>query len=252
MTRHVVGADVSAIPALADTLVALVEAHGTLYEWAAEQPQPRALRGRAPVYVAALPETRTLVVVRHAWHGGLLAPLTGDRFRGTRRADREFATSLRLRSLGIPTTDVLGFASYHAAFGLRRVDVVSRFVPDAFDLGTIAAGLVPDIDRDDALAATHGLLARLAMARVRHPDLNVKNVLLRREVGGSLTAMIIDVDVVRWDSAHTPAHVMRDNVTRLIRSMRKWRTQFGCDLSEDVVETFARDATAMALTETIT
>src|SRR6187397_349615 len=79
-TRQLDGADVTAHAALLDELASLVETHGTLYDWAAQQPQPRALKGRAPVYVASLPSQRETVVVRHAWHGGLLAPVTGDRF----------------------------------------------------------------------------------------------------------------------------------------------------------------------------
>src|SRR5512132_1118280 len=61
-------------------------AGGTLHEWAARQPGARALVGRDTVYAVELPATTadggpgTRVVVRHARHGGLLAPLTGDRF----------------------------------------------------------------------------------------------------------------------------------------------------------------------------
>ena len=248
-TRRLRRGDVSAVPTLVDTLATLIDAHGTLYEWAADQPQPRALRGRAPVYVAALPDAQGLVVVRHAWHGGLLAPITGDRFRGTSRAAREFITSATLRAIGIPTTDVLGFATYRAGFGFHRVDVVSRFVADAFDLGMIVAGLVPAVGCDEALAATQALLVRLAAAGVVHPDLNVKNVLLTRGSADALTAMIIDVDVVKIDTGLSPADTMHANVARLSRSMRKWRARFGCDITDATVEQFAR--TTLASTTSI-
>ncbi len=248
-TRFLKRAEVSAVPTLVDTLATLIDAHGTLYDWAADQPQPRALRGRAPVFVAALPDSRGLVVIRHAWHGGLLAPITGDRFRGTSRAAREFITSATLRAIGIPTTDVLGFATYRAGFGFRRVDVISRFVADAFDLGMIVAGLVPAVGCNEALAATHTLLVRLAAAGVVHPDLNVKNVLLTRGSAGDLTAMMIDVDVVRLHTGLTPADTMHANVARLSRSIRKWRARFGCDITDATVEQFAR--TALASTSSI-
>ena len=107
-----------------------------------------------------------------------------------------------------------------------------------------AAGLVPDIDRDDALSATRTLLQRLATAGVVHPDLNVKNVLLMREARGALTAMIIDVDVVHRDATRAPADTMQANVARLLRSMRKWRSHFGCDVTEELLERFSRDALA--------
>lgn len=243
VTHRITGADVTAPVAIANTLVEIVQEFGTLYDWAAGQPQPRALRGRAPVYVAALPNVKETVVVRHAWHGGLLAPITSDRFVRPTRAPLEQHMSARLRDAGIPTTVVLGYARYDIFSELCRVDVVSRFIPDAFDLGMIAAGLVPDVARDEALRATSALLVRLAAHGVIHPDLNVKNVLLVRE-GVALKALMIDVDVVRWDPSRSPQETMQANVARLTRSMRKWRTHFGCDVTDTMLEHFARDAMA--------
>ncbi len=251
-TRRLARADVTASPPLVDALAALIDHHGTLYDWAASQPQPRALRGRAPVFVATIPGARETVVVRHAWHGGLLAPLTGDRFRRPSRAPLELARSAQLRARGIPTTTVLGFARHDAGPGLCRVDVVSRFMPDAYDLGAIAAGLVPDMTSDAALAATRTLLTRMADAGVEHPDLNVKNILLTRAGHRTLTAMVIDVDVIRWDSQRAPEAIMRANVTRLTRSIRKWRTHFGCDISESALAAFAREALASAASGVLT
>ncbi len=248
-TRQVANGDVTAnldiSERLLDVLADLVAEHGTLYAWAATQPQPRALRGRAPVYVAELPERLETVVVRHAWHGGLLAPVTGDRFRRPSRAPVELNQSARLLDIGIPTTTVLGFARYDAGPGLCRVDVVTRFVPDAFDLGQVVAGLVPGLSATEALNATQLLLERLAHGRVVHPDLNVKNVLLTRSTTG-VSAMVIDVDVVSITPDASFADTMQRNVQRLGRSLRKWRTQFGCDLSERDIARFLADATSRA------
>ena len=241
-TRQLGGADVTARAAFLDELASLVEAHGTLYDWAARQPQPRALKGRAPVYVASLPGQRETVVVRHAWHGGLLAPLTGDRYWRPSRAPIEMERSARLIAAGIPTAVVLGFARYDAGLGLCRVDVVSRFVPNAFDLGVVLAGLAPDCSREEALAATHALLVRLARTGVIHPDLNVKNILLARDAAGVLKAMMIDVDTIQWDEHRASMETMQANVERLTRSMRKWRRQFGCDITDDALDRFTREA----------
>lgn len=241
-TRVVPGGDVSAESTMLEALASLIETHGTLYDWAANQTQPRAMRGRAPVFVATVPGTDDTVVVRHAWHGGLFAPLTGDRFRFPTRAPHEFAMSHALRAAGIPTTQVLGYARYRVRMGLCRVDVLSRFVPDAYDLGMVVAGLVPEIQCHEALEATHILLQRLAHAGVVHPDLNVKNILLVRSAGGELTAMIIDVDVVRWTPGRAPADVMQRNVHRLARSIRKWHHNFGCEVTETMLAQFTKDA----------
>jgi hypothetical protein len=37
---------------------------------------------------------------------------------------------------------------------------------------------------------------------------------------------------------------MRLNVARLLRSMRKWRSQFGCDVAEARMAAFAKEAMA--------
>ncbi|MFN9311285.1 lipopolysaccharide kinase InaA family protein, partial [Gemmatimonas sp.] len=236
-------ATVHAAPSWLAPLVSLVEQHGTLYEWAASQPQPRALRGRAPVYVAPLPPEGPSVVVRHAWHGGLLSPLTRDVFRRPTRAPVEMANSRRLRELGVPTTEVIGFALYDAAMGLARVDVVTRYVRDTADLGMVLAGLAPAIDCDAALAATLDLLALLARHRVLHPDLNVKNILLETPAGGAARAMVLDVDGVTL-GATCVRRTMARNGARLVRSLRKWEQQVGCELAELRCAAFAAAAGA--------
>ena len=243
LTRVVGAADVTGTPAVVDDFAAIVGEHDTLYDWAAEQPQPRAMRGRAPVYVATLPSCGIPVVVRHGWHGGLLAPFTADRFRRPTRAPLEMTRSAALRAAGIPTTEVLGFARYPAMLGLCEVDVVTRYVADAADLGMVLAGLAPFVDCETALSSTQRLLMQLAKHGVIHPDLNVKNILLHPTTGG-IEALIIDVDVVRWDPTRAANETMRVNIARLTRSVRKWRTHFGCDVTDSRISAFAASATA--------
>src|SRR5205085_1537095 len=52
---------------------------GTLYQYAANHPDKRALGGRGEAYAISLRDG-THIVVRHNQHGGVLAPLTGDTF----------------------------------------------------------------------------------------------------------------------------------------------------------------------------
>lgn len=246
------GVSLHADTAFLPDLRAAVDAHGTLYDWAESQPQPRALRGRAPVYVATLPSSGVTVVVRHAWHGGLLAPVTRDLFRRPTRAPIEYARSRELRRLGIPTTEVLGYALYpvplgSADVGLARVDVVTRYVDDTADLGMVLAGLAPSIECDAALDAVLTLLQSMARHSVVHPDLNVKNILLHVPPTAPARALMIDVDVVQVGSS-TPAQTMQRNVARLVRSLRKWNQRFGCDMADARIDGFA--AAALALTPT--
>ncbi len=231
-----------ALPDLFDALSARLTSFGTLYAWAESAPQPRALQGRGVVYVADLPECSTTAVVRHAWHGGLFAPITGDRYLMPTRAPREAAVSMMLREHGVPTPEMLGYALYPAGPGLRRVDVLSRFVPDAWDFGAVLLDAAPGVEREQGVRAVLTLLAKLAAARAVHPDLNVKNMLLVREAGG-LHAWVLDVDVVTFRGMPT-AGVMALNVRRLVRSIRKWHVRHERAVDEQWLAGFAQSGLA--------
>ncbi|AHG91406.1 lipopolysaccharide kinase [Gemmatirosa kalamazoonensis] len=202
---------------------------GTLHEWAASHPERRELRGRGSAYAATLPDGETQVVVRHSRHGGLLAPLTGDRFLAPTRAPRELATSIALRDAGVRTPQMVAYAIYPAGPLLRRADVATRLVPDARDLGD-AIGAVPD---DAWIDATAALLRALAAAGARHPDLNLKNVLLAAD-----GAWVLDVDVVALGTP--PEAAARANWARLERSLLKWRRERGLAIADAALAELAR------------
>jgi 3-deoxy-D-manno-octulosonic acid kinase len=110
---------------------------------------------------------------------------------------------------------------YRAGPLLRTADVATREVADARDLAAaLAAGSAAE--RDAAIAATERLLAALAAAGARHPDLNLKNVLLAPDGAAGVTALVLDVDRVRFEEAGS-ARVADANARRLARSLAKWR-----------------------------
>jgi 3-deoxy-D-manno-octulosonic acid kinase len=232
-------AEVVALDALRDAMCEAVRAHGTLYAWASGTEQPRALRGRAPVYVATIPGTEATVVVRHSWHGGLFAPITGDRFLRPTRAPVELLRSYMLRECAIPTPEIAGFALYAAGPGFARVDVASRYIPESYDLAAVLAELAPGISRAEAFDALEVLLNQLAQHGFTHPDLNVKNILLYRE-GRALVAAVLDVDVVHWDRKAAVDGVRLANRERLERSLLKARAQFGITFTTAEHEAFVK------------
>jgi 3-deoxy-D-manno-octulosonic acid kinase len=69
------------------------------------------------------------VVVRHAWHGGLLAPLTRDLFAPPTRAPHELRVALRLADAGVPTPEVVGLRHVRRAARARRGDVLTARCP---------------------------------------------------------------------------------------------------------------------------
>src|SRR3954470_22831790 len=107
------GADVGARGTCADAVRRAVDDR-SLYAYAASHPGRRELRGRGVAYAVPLPDGETRVVVRHSRHGGLLAPVTGDRFLPPTRAPHELRTALRLAEAQVPTPEVIAYAIYPA------------------------------------------------------------------------------------------------------------------------------------------
>jgi 3-deoxy-D-manno-octulosonic acid kinase len=204
-------------------------AAGTLYRYAETHPTVRPLAGRGIAYAATLPGDVERVVVRHNRHGGLLAPLTRDVFQRPTRAPYELETSERLRRAGVPTPTMLGYTLYPAAPGFCRVDVMSREVADSFDLSAVVVDSTR-APRDEAWRATALLVNALNEVGARHRDLNVKNVLLRHAPRGGLEAMVLDVDRVEF--APIGDAVAEGNVSRLLRSAKKWQTEWGAAITD--------------------
>ncbi|HJR65434.1 MAG TPA: lipopolysaccharide kinase InaA family protein [Gemmatimonadaceae bacterium] len=206
-------------------------AAGSLYDYAAHHPEARPLHGRGVAYAVPLPDGETRVVVRRSRHGGWLAPLTGEIFLRPTRAPHELEVSLHLTREGIPTPEVVAYSTYEVAPLLRRADVATREVPDALDLAAT-------LDRDRDPAAVRGavrivakLLARMAVAGVRHPDLNVRNVLIARDDNGHREAWLLDVDRVWFDAPRHP-RVREANLSRFARSARKLREREGLPVGD--------------------
>ena len=73
------------------------------------------------------------------------------------------------------------------------------------------------------------LLKSLARAGAWHADLNLKNIYIAGS-GADLTAYLLDVDRVTFPGN---GDVAARNLDRLVRSARKWRTNWGLDLDEN-------------------
>jgi hypothetical protein len=203
-------------------------AGATLHGFASRQPGARALAGRGTAWAAALPNG-VEVVVRHTRHGGALAALTGDLFFSPTRAPRELANALRLANAGVPTPEVVAYVVYPVVGPLARADVATRALrgadfPDAWR----AAG--DEVARKSLLAALATLLRSLRGAGALHPDLNLKNVFITPN-GDGPTAFVLDVDRVEFAAAGS-ASVAAQNLSRLIRSARKWRKRWNLDIDE--------------------
>jgi 3-deoxy-D-manno-octulosonic acid kinase len=211
----------------------LVEAlrEGSFYEYGAHHPRSRTLAGRGVAYAVPLPDETTRVVVRRSRHGGLLAPITGERFLGRTRAPRELATALRLARLGVPTPELVAYATYPAGALTRRADVVTRYVANSADLAAAIAAASSEAEKRSILMAVARLVAALTAAGARHPDLNIKNILIAPDENGDCQALVLDVDRIWFDAPGAPRVTTR-NLQRLARSARKWRRLHALPLTE--------------------
>ena len=201
----------------------------TLHQFAARQPNARQLQGREPAYAVTLPHGTFRVVVRHNRRGGLLAPLLGDRFMSHTRARRELELSLALAKLGVRTPEIVAYALYPPGGMIQRADVCSREIPSSRDLAQVITR-EGAAERTAALAAAARLVAELARVGARHHDLNAKNILLTHEM-----AYVLDVDRVTLGG--TPGPTLEANLSRLTRSLRKWRDKHHARIAErDIAE----------------
>ena len=212
-------------------------AGATLHDWASHVQGAREYVGREFAYGVALPTSGTHVVVRHARHGGLLAPLTGDLFIGAGRAPYELAAATRLAAAGVPTPPFVAYAVYPVTLGIARVDVLVEEIADARDLARVVAE--QRALGDELLEAVAILLASLARAGARHEDLNLKNVLVTADAQAT-TAWAIDVDRVTF--GHPRVRAMEANLARFVRSARKWRRGRALPIEEDRLGALARRA----------
>jgi 3-deoxy-D-manno-octulosonic acid kinase len=232
-------AEAIAVEALLPEILEIL-ARGTLYEHAAGHPERRTRTGRAPVYIIPLRNSESPAVVRHSWHGGALARLTSDRFLAPTRAPYELAMSLRLTELGVPTPRVLAYVIYRAGPLVQRSDVVTEEIRDAADLAAVLDGTSSLVLRPAAVAAAAHLLTAMARAGVRHPDLNLKNILVAPDTGAGVKAFLLDVDRVRIDPSR--ARAAAANAARLTRSAHKWRRLHRAPITDaevDAIQTAA-------------
>jgi 3-deoxy-D-manno-octulosonic acid kinase len=236
------GIDVVALGACAEA-VRHALAGGSLYAYAAAHPARRELRGRGTAYAVPLPDGETRVVVRHSRHGGLLAPVTGDRFLPPTRAPNELRTALRLAESGVATPQVIAYATYPAGALLRRSDVATREVVGGADLGALLATPSPADMRASIWQATAELLRALQRAGARHPDLNIGNVLVVADERDVHRALVLDVDRVGFGRANDP-QIGDANLARLVRSLRKVRAQARLTVSDEELATLTRLANA--------
>ena len=209
-------------------------------------------------------------VVRHYHRGGAIASLLGDRYLrvGRPRPFRELRVGWAVEARGVPTPVHIGAAVYRSGIWYRG-DLVTRYVADSRDLaavlfpgrslgsgplaesrariaggsgaGASSAGASREADPRTAMTAAGRLFRRIHEGGVDHPDLNLKNVLIRG-TGTDLDALVLDLDSATVTPEPECAPVGDAARSRMIarfwRSARKWERATGIDLDASLRAAF--------------
>jgi tRNA A-37 threonylcarbamoyl transferase component Bud32 len=177
-------------------------------------------RGRTQCLVYD-PDRRRRAVFRRYRRGGLFRWLTRDKLFGAARPFLELDVVESARAHGVPTVEVLAVRVDRIGPFLYHGEMVTEELEDAPDLVQWLGGEAPRPAARRAIARALGeSVARLHLAGVIHPDLHLKNLLVRP--GDPPQAFVIDLDrAVRRRSGGGLDSDRMANLKRLDRSIQK-------------------------------
>jgi 3-deoxy-D-manno-octulosonic acid kinase len=178
-------------------------------------------QGRQPLRAVTF-ETGETALIRTYHHGGIFRLFTRRTFFSwPPRPFRELAITEELRRRGISTVVVCG-ACVEPVWGpFYRGWLATRRLDGAHDLWTALSGnLLGEVGMKNIWRAVADSLTQLHRQGVCHTDLNLKNILVRRENDG-VKAYIIDFDKAVLFLGQVPERVARKTLARLFRSVCK-------------------------------
>lgn len=133
------------------------------------------------------------VFVRQYLHGGALRRLTGELYRGESRFVGELRALTDAARAGVAVEEALGIVSRPAGAGMCRGWLVAREVPGASDVLRLLCGTPAPSSRRAVLAASGRAIRALHDAGFEHPDIHLKNLLVRPDG----VVAVLDLDGTR-------------------------------------------------------
>jgi hypothetical protein len=179
------------------------------------------LRGRAAIRSVRISGDET-ALIRSYQHGCLLRTLTGEIFfTWPPRPFRELAITEELRRRGVPTVVVCGACVQPLWGPFYKGWLVTQELRGALDLwAALSEGFARQAGTEKVWRAVASSLRVLHREGVHHKDLNLKNILVRREAG-VVKSYIIDFDKAALFLGQVPARIAQNNIDRLLRSVGK-------------------------------
>ncbi len=160
-------------------------------------------------------------LVRTYYHGGLFRKVTGELFfTWPARPFRELVITEQIRERGIPTLEILAAIVEKCWGPFYRGWLVTRELGGAEDLWTALKKGPQFRYRTSLLQAAAQSVRQMHREGVYHADLNLKNILIRRE-SDKIRAYLIDFDKARLYPNGIPLSQAKRNLNRLLRSARK-------------------------------
>jgi Lipopolysaccharide kinase (Kdo/WaaP) family len=178
------------------------------------------LEGRGALGVLRLADGGEALVRRYR-HGGALRALTGDCFfTWPPRPFRELALTYEARRRGVRAAEPLAALVETFAGPFYRGWLVTRRLADARDFWALAQTEDFAAEKASWLRAAARAVRAMHRCGIHHRDLNLKNILLRREADGAV-AYIIDFDRSRLFTGPVPPARAERSLARLNRSILK-------------------------------
>ena len=206
---------------------------------AANNPAPLSGRGIIGlIEIQKSKEQRERLIVRPYLRGGLIGHLLHDRYFDPQRAINELQLYEEAHKRGIPTLEVLG-AVTRSCRGLGyRHGIITRYLEDVKDLGVVLTEITDVQARRAAMRAAGRVIRVMHEQGFDHPDLNIKNILVRLgDKEASVKAWIIDFDQGHFVDGPLPQKARETNLLRLLRSFVKFdRRQSGMLNFRDPIE----------------
>lgn len=208
-------------------------ARNDLLEWAARVARGEVRRvgevtgGRASHPRVELPAGGS-AVVRAYQRGGLLRRMNRDRYFLGHRAFEELRVTARAGEMGVRVAEPLAAMERRTAGGIGyHARLLTRMVEGAEGLDAVLA------ERADGWAAAVGgagaQIGRMHGAGITHPDLNLRNVLVRKGDADAARAEVylIDFDRARIGAGPVAEAARAAELRRLARSARKLGVPLG-------------------------
>lgn len=176
-------------------------------------------QGRQAVSLLEVRGPRERLLVRSYIHGGLLGPMLGRAYLGMGRALTELRVTASLRAAGAPVPEPV-LAAGEPLFGPWWAPLIATVYEENTVDGLAFLRGAPEREAVLAAAKAAGRAVRVFHdAGGRHPDLHIKNLLLRPRTEGP-EVLIIDLDRARFTPGLTPGERMAQ-IMRLFRSLLK-------------------------------